>query len=149
MLIPVRTIILICVGVTSTTLDCINWKLMWVCLIDILSISPLSEQKKVTMFFFFKHSVQHDFLAINYSFIFFFCKLGEVAKIALQLHLTTETLGEGAIAYSTQCMYMYEIILNQKIHTCTALEFQEMESRELKQTRTATPTLGSKKSISF
>ena len=39
-----------------------------------------------------------------------------MAKIALQLHLTTETLGEGAIAYSTQCMYMYETILNQKIH---------------------------------
>ena len=41
---------LICIGVTSKTLDCINWKLMWVCwtlwrvkciVADVLSVSPL------------------------------------------------------------------------------------------------------------
>ena len=31
MLVPVQELVLICVSVTSQTMNCINWKLMWVC----------------------------------------------------------------------------------------------------------------------
>ena len=31
MLVPVQELVLICISVTSKTMNCINWKLMWVC----------------------------------------------------------------------------------------------------------------------
>ena len=146
MLIPVRTVI--CVGVTSTTLDCINWKLMWVCLIDILSISPLSEQKKVTMTVF-SSNIQFSMIFSNkLLFYLFLLQTGRGGQNCSAIAFDNrDSRGGGNSIQYTVHVHVWNNIESE--NPCTSLEFHEMENRELKQMRTATPMLGSKKSISF